>query len=365
MTGMRLRGAHKLPVTKQEGWATIIMMNISKRLFFLALILPALFPLQVVTAQDPTPMAVPPTPAEVINAVNALRLSYGIPALSVHSVLMQVAQQQADGIAAGKGGHWRPDGLTLGQWLITMGYPLSGDLSLDGYRSENWGVASTAEEAINMWLGDDIHTNTMLSVERSDIGVGIAVSDQIYVVLETALQTTSGKMQDDANKFLTAIPMTRSAYFAGATQAAENGTLSQYSLPVMVNTASPAGDVYHVVQYGQSLWSIAITYHTTIKQIQQLNNLYDTTVVEGQKLLVVKGATQPVPPVKQADIAVTATQVYFMTPTAIPTPTLTDEPVFEYSQSNMQSNTYSIGAIGLAAIFLGAVFTILTRKKPV
>lgn len=342
------------------------MMNTSKKFFFLALILSALFPLQVVTAQDPTPVALlPPAPAEVINAVNALRLSNGIHALAVHSALMQVAQQEADGIAAGRGGHWRPDGLTLGQWLITMGYPLSGDLSLDGYRSENWGAASTAEEAIQMWLGDDIHTNTMLSVERSDIGVGIAVSDQIYVVLETALQTASGKMQTDAYSILTAIPMTRSAYFVGATQAAENGTLSPYSQPVVVNTASPTGDVYHEVQYGQSLWSIAITYHATIKQIQQLNNLYDTTVMEGQKLLVVTGATQTSPLVMQEDIVVASTQVYFMTPTEMPSPTLEAEPVFEYSESNTQSNTYSVAAIGFAAIFLGALFTIMTRKKPV
>jgi LysM repeat protein len=340
------------------------MMNISKKLFFLALILPVLFPLRVVTAQESTPEIKPPTPAEVINAVNTLRLSHGIHALSVHSALMQVAQQEADGIASGKGGHWRPDGLTLGQWLITMGYPLSGDLSLDGYRSENWGAASTAEEAVTMWLGDDIHTNTMLSLERSDIGVGIAVSDQIYVVLETALQTASGKMQDDAYKFLTAIPMTRSAYFAGATQAAANGTLSQYSLAVTMNTASPAGDVYHEVQYGQSLWSIAITYQTTIKQIQQLNNLYDTTVVEGQKLLVAKGATQPVPSVRSTDTAVTSTQVYLMTPTVTPSSTQ-EQAVFEYNESNMQSNTYGIGAIGIAAVFLGALFTFMTRKKPV
>jgi LysM repeat protein len=341
------------------------MMNISKKMFFIALIVSALLPLQVVTAQDETPTVEPPTPAEVINAVNALRLSHGIPALSVHSVLMQVAQQEADGIASGRGGHWRPDGLTLGQWLITMGYPLSGDLSLDGYRSENWGTASTAEEAVNMWLGDDIHTNTMLSLERSDIGVGIAVSDQIYVVLETALQTASGQMQDDAYKFLTAIPMTKAAYFVGATQAAENGALSQYSLPVLVSTASPSGDVYHEVQYGQSLWSIAIAYHTTIKQIQQLNNLYDTTVVEGQKLLVMRGATQPVPDVKQTETTVPSTQNYFTTPAASPSATQQDEAAFEYNEIDMQSNKYAVGVIGIAALFLGALFTVITRKKPV
>ena len=51
------------------------------------------------------------------------------------------------------------------------------------------------EDAISMWLGDDEHTDTMLSEYRSDIGVAVVVSDQIYIVLETALRTNLGKMQ--------------------------------------------------------------------------------------------------------------------------------------------------------------------------
>ena len=77
----------------------------------------------VAQAQTPvteTPQAAiqPPTPAEIIDAINALRLSYGLPPLSVHPILMSLAQRQADGIAAGLTGHWRPYGLTLGQLLI-------------------------------------------------------------------------------------------------------------------------------------------------------------------------------------------------------------------------------------------------------
>ncbi len=49
------------------------------------------------------------------------------------------------------------------------------------------------------------------------------------------------------------------------------------------------------VKYGQTLWSIAIEYGTTIEQIKRLNNLTDDTVIQGWKLLVKKGATQPVP----------------------------------------------------------------------
>ncbi len=105
----------------------------------------------------------PPTAADVIQAVNQLRIANGLLPLNTHPVLMQVAEWEANAIAGGAPGHTRPNGLTLGQWLISLGYPLSGDLSLDGYRSENWIAANSAQQAVEIWLGDGPHTNTMLS----------------------------------------------------------------------------------------------------------------------------------------------------------------------------------------------------------
>jgi LysM repeat protein len=180
------------------------------------------------------------------------------------------------------------------------GYPLAGDLTQDGYRSENWIVSMTAQGAIDAWLWDDEHSHTMLSEFRSDIGAGVSMmrdewgQDQIYVVIETALQTRSGQQQSGARDFLTRLP----SLIAGTTSI--NGTpvaLSegQYIIPVAQSTARPDGDVVHEVQYGQSLWSIAITYGTTIEQIRKFNNLGDSnTVYEQQLLLVQKAATQPV-----------------------------------------------------------------------
>lgn len=250
-------------------------------------------------AQDETSTPLPPapSPAEIIEAVNRLRLQHGLNALTVHDVLMQVAASQVNALAASGGavGHQRPCGVTLGQELLLKGFPLWGDLSMDGYRSENWGTAMTAEDAIAMWLGDDLHANTMLSPNRSDIGAAVAVSDQVYVVLETALRTNSGQHQGTAYDILTGIPMTQSACMGWATQNAELGPLAQYSIPVALSTARPDGDVIHEVKYGQTLWSIAIQYGTTIEQIKRLNNLADDTLVQGWKLLVKKGATQPAP----------------------------------------------------------------------
>jgi hypothetical protein len=283
----------------------------------------------------------------------------------MHPILMQVGQQEADGIASGMGGHWRPSELTLGQWLLSLGYPLLGDLSMDGYRSENWGFAQNAEQAIAMWLGDDEHSNTMLSLDRSDIGVGIALSaadDAYVIVVETALRTSSGQMQWDAFPILTGIPQTQAAYAGMSTEAAENGLLPQNMMPVALNTALPDGNVYHEVKYGQTLWSIAVTYGTTIKQIQQLNNLSDTTVQPKQRLLVLKGATQPAP--------VSITPMVALSPQSLSTPTViratTSTPESKPRNArDKQRDTFGIIAIGIAALFLGGLFTVMTKKKPI
>ena len=280
-------------------------MNMRRATWLITLVLALLFlpsvhvlagpqslpPLQEVTS---TPLPSAPSPADVINAVNNLRLQNGLNLLLVNDVLMEVAADQANALAASEGaiGHARPCGMTLGQELLLKGFPLWGDLSMDGYRSENWGMAITADDAISMWLGDELHTNTMLSSYRSDIGAAVAISDQIYIVLETALATPSRKHQGTAYGILTSIPITQSACIGGQAQAVD---FSQYSVPVALSTARPDGDVVHEVKYGQTLWSIAIEYKTTIEQIKRLNNLTDDTVLPGWKLLVKKGATQPAP----------------------------------------------------------------------
>ena len=288
----------------------------------------ALLPFQAESSPTPTPS--PLTPADIINAVNNLRLTNGLNALSAHPVLMEVASQQADALAASQGtiGHERPCGMTLGQQLLSMGFPLWGDLSLDGYRSENWVAASTVEEVMTFWLGDAEHSNTMLSGFRSDIGAAVAFSDQIYVVLETALRTNSGQMQSPAYAILTDIPVTQAACMGQFTPNSD-GIISQYSIPIAVSTAKPDGDVVHEVRYGQTLWSLAIQYKVSVQEIKRLNGLTADTIIPGWKLLIQKSATQPalvtqILPARdmteQRDLRATpsSTPTHFMTATSTP-----------------------------------------------
>jgi LysM repeat protein len=167
------------------------------------------------------------------------------------------------------------------------------------------------------WSSDAEHSNTMLSANRSHIGAAVAVSDQIYVVLETALQTRTGQNQSTANDILTNIPATQAACQGGSTIHAD-GSVSQYSIPVAVSTARPDGDVVHEVKYGQTLWSIAIEYGTTIEQIKRFNNLTTDAIAPGWKLLIQKGATQPAPPTSTHFISeATRTPAVPSTPTAM------------------------------------------------
>ncbi len=308
--------------------------------------------------------ASPLTPAEVIEAVNALRIENGLLPLNTHPVLMQVAQWEANAIAGGAPGHTRPNGLTLGQWLLSLGYPLSGDLSLDGYRSENWIAANTAQQAVELWLTDGPHTNTMLSPDRSDIGAAVAVSDQTYIVLETALQTNSGEMQFDAYPILTAIAQ-------GGSLDGADSSVPQYIIPVRRSTARPDGNVIHKVQYGQSLWSIAVTYNTTINQIRAWNNLGESTeIYDGQVLLVQMGATQPPPPTNTPLATLTAFSTItptasgsFPTTTAQPSPTKSGEN--ENDPPSASSPGIWAGIIVILALGAGAFGTwVSTTRSP-
>lgn len=208
---------------------------------------------------------------------------------------MQSAQSQADYMAAtGQVTHSRPGGMSYTQQLLSLGFPLAGDLSLGGFRAEN--ILSSNGPLV--WDGvppgwqDAAHMNTMLSQNFTHIGAGISQGSQgYYYAVDTAAVTGSGQMQESASTILGSAP--------GGSGAAAG--VSQYMVPVSISTSRPDGDVFHKVQYGQSLWSIAIAYDTTIKNIQALNNLsQDLVIYQGQELLVQKAATQPAPSIPSA-----------------------------------------------------------------
>ncbi|HSL46036.1 MAG TPA: CAP domain-containing protein [Anaerolineales bacterium] len=303
-------------------------------------------------------------PVDIINAINDLRIRHGMSPLAIHSVLMEVAAQTANALAATEGmaGHYRPCNMSLGQLLLTKGFALWGDLSQDGYRSENWGIATTAQDAISMWLGDDEHANTMLSPDRSHIGAAVVASDQMYVVVVTALQTPSGQMQWGADAHLTKAAATQSTCLGLATQYAEYGSLPQYSVPVALSTARSDGDVIHEVQYGQTLWTLAITYGTTIEQIKRLNNLTSDIVMPGWTLLIVREATQPAP-ATVTPVTLEPVRQNLRTPTLSHTPVQTEIALSMEPGQFIRKNSTVVVALVISFSVLVAAIVGFGKKK--
>ncbi len=257
-----------------------------------------------------------PSASDVISAVNSLRASHGLPAYAVNSILMGTAQAQADYMASiGTFSHTGPGGSSVTQRLLAAGYPLAGDLSLGGFRSENvvMGSGMTPAEAVASWTTDSLHLNTMLSPDLQEIGAGVAEKDgTFYYVIDCARPTSGGVLQ---------------AYTPGA-EAALSGGEGDIVVPVAMSTPDKNGDIYHEVKPGQSLWQIAIAYGVKINDILQLNSLGPTPVLQpGDKLLIKRlGTATPQPPTATATVDVgtwtpfPTIEVWTATPTETPTP---------------------------------------------
>lgn len=290
---------------------------------------------------------------DLIAEVNALRVANGLPPYIVNPILMQIAQDQANYMAAtGQVAH-RP-GLT--QRLLAAGYPLAGDLSQGGFRAENITGSKTAAQAVQGWSGDAPHLNTMLSPNLAEIGAGVAqVGDRFYMVIVCALPTTGGVPQ----------PYTPNLDSVST----ESFSPSDFIVPITVSTPDANGIVYHDVQYGQSLWAIAIAYGVKIDEIRALNNLGPgIEIYQGDRLLVRRNA--PTPAITITSAAISApTEIIFpatitLSPMATPFSTSTVTP--HSIPSSWSNNTVAGIAIGilLVAMLFAGMLTWITSRKP-
>ena len=299
--------------------------------------------------------------SDLIAEVNALRIANGLPPYSVSAILMGTAQAQADYMAAiGSVTHSGPGGIGLTQRLLNAGYPLAGDLSLGGFRAENitGGPNKTAAQAVQGWTGDAPHLNTMLSPNLTEIGAGVAkVGNIYYIVIDCALPTTGGQPQ---------------AYTPGPDDpVVGTSALSDFIVPIIASTPDADGLVYHEVQYGQTLWAIAIEYGVKIDDIRALNNLGPgTDIYQGDRLLVRKDAppllatatSLPVPsPTSPGPVS---TSTSFPTVTPMVTLMLT-QPTTMMAESSKDSSVTGVvvGAV-LVVLLLAGLLTWMSSRKP-
>jgi LysM repeat protein len=251
-------------------------------LVFLVLLTGFFSPVKNVSAESaPNPPAAKPgakaartdvTAYDLIIAMNTLRVSYGNSALIEDPIIDAVAQSTAEIMAANKMSSHIGD---VSGRLKAAGY--GGGAAVQG--TENFAVGSTftIDEIMAVW-SDAAHMLPVTNSGYCNVGAGIAKSADglTYYVLQAGF--VSGK--------------SCGAYTSTGATVAQNGettigSVSQVIVPVQVATPDESGKIYHVVQAGQSFWSIAIAYKLTVKDLQTWNNLDSSSTLQtGQKLFI-------------------------------------------------------------------------------
>jgi uncharacterized protein YkwD len=281
---------------------------------------------------------------DLIDAVNSYRAQNGLPAYATNSILMGTAQAQAEYMASiGTVTHTGPGGTSFSDRLIAAGYSFV-------FRSENIISGSSSASGWSLvtsssWA-DDLHQHTLLSPDLRDIGAGVAVSGGTgYYVIDCG-GSGGGSVS------YTAVP--------GSTQVIGGGGAAT---PVIVlpNTPKPDGSISHLVQPGETLWSIAIAYKTTIVELKAINRLADDNIYPGDTLMIfLPKATETPAPTATATPFPTATPFIFWTVTSSPEPTATPIPTSPVAGG---SGTLIVGVIIIAAFVAAGAMTAAGARK--
>ncbi len=211
---------------------------------------------------------------DLIAAMNVLRVSSGNPALIEDPIVNAVAQSTAEIMAASEM-----------SWHIG---DVRGRIAAAGYgggatvwATENFAVGTSMgiDQIMAAWADPD-HMRPAVTPAYCHVGAGVATSPsgRIYYILQAAY--VSGQACGAYTS-----PSTGTTPQAGSSSG--SGYVSQYIAPVKIATPDADGNTYHVVQTGQSFWSIAIAYQITIADLETWNNLSrEIPLKAGQKLFI-------------------------------------------------------------------------------
>jgi uncharacterized protein YkwD len=320
------------------------MRKTVKAILLLMLILSIFSPLQAARANSYARSPVYLSASDLISAVNSLRASYGLAPYQSNPILMSIAQAHAEYLLSiGTYTHIGADGSRPYQRALAAGYPVAGDLSLGGWFAENitGGISQPAEDAVQVWLGDADHQNTMLSGMYQDAGAGVAVSGNTYYYVLDAGLSTGG----------TPVPYTPPAPFFPSTPS------------IIPNTPNADGSIIHVVQHDDQLGSLSLAYNVPLADILKLNNMTLKSTIYVNQKIVIRAAFTPTPtqPTSTPTLLPTMTSWPTSSPTSTATfvpPTPTPSPGLPISSAGG-----AMAAILISALVLAGLITIVGHKR--
>jgi LysM repeat protein len=210
---------------------------------------------------------------DLILAMNTLRVSYGLPALIEDPIINAVAQSTAATMAANNMS-WHI-GDVRGR-LAAAGYGNGGTV----WATENFAVSSVGmaiDEIMAMWADPD-HMRPAVNPAYCNVGAGVAQANgKTYYILQAAYVSEH------------ACGSSSPSSASGGNAQPSGNPVSQLIIPVKIATPDAEGKIYHVVQAGQSFWSIAIAYQITIHDLEVWNNLSRNTPLRAGERLFIPG----------------------------------------------------------------------------
>jgi LysM repeat protein len=285
--------------------------------------------------------------ADMIAMMNSWRANYWSNPLIENSILNSCAQWTAEEMAK----------YQYMDHLKNLGYSsVSSRCSQFGFGdgktvfvTENWAAHPNMTIDILADYWDDYDHMLPATMEQYRyVGVGIATDSRGYTYYILHAGAISGE----------AMPAPYAT--SSSSTVSQPATTSNFVQPVLTATPNEDGDTYHIVQYGQALFTIATWYGVTVEEIKTLNSLTSDAIYEGQKLLIRVKPTVTITPTRTATVpqptrTLTPTQAP-PTPRATVTATATPKPslggfVKEIDRQYLGFGILLISAVGFMIVF--------------
>lgn len=210
---------------------------------------------------------------EIMALVNDFRASLGLPNFTYNPALAAAAQRQANWMASAvKFSHTGDDGSTPKSRAADAGYI--------GFVVENivGGSNMTPRQGLIWWQNSPIHYNTLVTTRYAEAGTGYATNgtQHMYVLVvgrpPGANENVAGPADDISAEPLIVTPIT---------------------------LAEPRddGSIVHVVQQGQALWSVAAYYEVKLDHLYLINGFRPEHIIQpGDEVMVRLPDGQAPPP---------------------------------------------------------------------